>query len=360
MAEEFLTKKIIDEELQFTPKLNWSTMYRLPFGGEIGDVEPIVDGNIVTKPFTGATSGSTIGGSNSRYEKYFSVGDVKDNYLVNSSLPNNQLAVATDDFEKKEVTEWGLVINTPRMIQVGTEQPTSVRIEGYLGEIFYNHMDYSSIDFSPLVTFNPVHSLTNNKFVFDNIYVENDGYVSIAKEDWHDLVLTYYWANGSSRTASASNGNLLAYLDKKSLAYTITPNGLDPSGDIEDNYIASVSFMYYYIGQDFPTIYNPSFNTIYCNIEGEHLQQEILLPTVKQLKKDDKISIDLGLFQNGSTINLWVGTQNVGEAYWSTPSHWSKRCLLYAEELTSSTFKFKLDKNVDTYTILIPLTSKQL
>lgn len=360
MAEEFLTKKIIDEELQFTPKLNWSTMYKLPLGGEIGDVKPIVDGEIVTKPFTGATSGSTIGESNSRYEKYFSVGDVKDNYLVNSSLPNNQLAVATDDFEKKDSYGWGLVINTPKMIQVGAEQPTSVRIEGYLGEIFYNHMDYSSINFSPLVTFNPKHSLTNNKFVFDNIYVENDGYVSIAKEDWHDLVLTYYWDNGSSRTASASNGNLSLYLSDKQPIFYITPNGLDPSGDIEDNYIASVSFMYYYIGQDFPTIYYPSFNTIYYNIEGENIQHTITLPTVEQLKKDDKISIDLGLFQNGSTINLWVGTQNVGEAYWGTPVHWSRHCLLYAEELTSSTFKFKLDKNVDTYTILITLTSKEV
>ena len=357
MAEEFLTKKIIDEELQFTPKLNWSTMYELSLGGGIGDVEPIVDGKIVIKPSTGVTSGSTIGGSKINYEKYFSVGNVKDNYLVNSSLPDNQLAVATDDFEKKEVTGWGLVISTPKMIQVGTEQPTSVRIDGYLGEIFYNSMDNSSINFSPLVTFNPNHSLTNNKFVFDNIYVENDGFVSIVEENWYDLVLTYYWDNGYSRTASADK--ITAFIDKTTTGYVITPNGLDPSKDNEDSYIASVYFEYLYVGQDFPTIYYPSFNTIFYNIEGQNIQQTIMLPTVKQLKTGEQIRIDLGLFQNGSTINLWIGTQNVGEAYWDSTVHWTRKCLLYAEELTSSTFKFKLDKNVDIYTIGVILTSKQ-
>ena len=84
-----------------------------------------------------------------------------------------------------------------------------------------------------------------------------------------------------------------------------------------------------------------------------------MLPTVKQLKTGEQIRIDLGLFQNGSTINLWIGTQNVGEAYWDSTVHWTRKCLLYAEELTSSTFKFKLDKNVDIYTIGVILTSKQ-
>lgn len=303
MAEEFLTKKMIDKNQLFKPKLNWGGLNNMP-----------------TWNFT---------------ETYYSVEDVKRNYLVKTSLDDNQLVVETDDIQAEDTIEWNLTIQAPPTL--GDMKAESVKISGHLGTIYYNLYGdninrSSSIDFLDL-TF---RKLTNNKYKFDPIFVvgtsgEPSGFVSVA-DSGRDLTLIYKLANGSTVTYTGQN----ILITSKHENITITPNIaiVDPpsegGGDNDGSTTADV-----YLRYDFSMLngiyYYPSFNSVFYNTTGDinSFNNAEFTGTIPNSISNRTASIDqhLGLMDTKESLYLWNRVQNCGMAMESM-SHDAKGVLL--------------------------------
>lgn len=340
MAEEFLTKKMIDKNQLFKPKLNWGGLNNLP-----------------TWNFT---------------ETYYSVEDVKRNYLVRTSLDDKQLVVDSDDIQAEETIEWNLTIQAPPIIDADMKAK-SVKISGHLGTIFYSFYEddinhSSSIDFLDL-TF---HELTNNKYEFDPIFViaartseDLSGFVSV-DDSGRDLTLIYKLANGSTVTYTGQN----IFITSKVGNITITPNIaiVDPpsegGGDDDGSTTADV-----YLRYDFRLLngvyYEPQFSPVwYSTTDSTSMGNKVeFTGPIPRIISNRIASIDehLGLMDTKQSLYLWNSAFNCGDALVSmTPSH-DNGVMLYNGLTSYAEKKTPLyDPITNRYVITLYITASSL
>ena len=296
MAEEFLTKKMIDENQLFKPKLNWDGLHKMP-----------------TLNFA---------------EMYYSVEDVKRNYLVKTSLDDNQLVVETDDIQAVDTIEWNLTIKAPQLFHE-TKKIKSVRIRGNLGTIYYSFSKddintSSSIDF---IGFN-FYELTNNKFEFDPIFVLDAGTSGdlsgfVATEVNPDITLTYKFDDDS--IVEYTSDQILIRKVKNEII--ITPNVViigPPTGgggdddDDDESTLVDIYLRYnfsrlngtYHSPSFMPVLYNTTMEIIGC---GKVPFGEVM-PTMINATS---ASIDriMGKMDPRQALYLWNEYQNCGSAF---------------------------------------------
>lgn len=292
MAEEFLTKKMIDENQLFKPKLNWGGLNNMP-----------------TRNFT---------------ETYYSVEDVKRNYLVRTSLDDNQLVVETDDIQAEDTIEWNLTIQAPPMHV--DNQAKSVKITGNLGTIYYS-FSANDINTSSSINFYAFtfHALTNNKYEFYPIFVagtsgETSGFVTINND--HDLTLEYK-LNDDSIVEYTSDQILIRKVQN---VIIITPNVViigPPTGgggdDDDDESTLADIYLRYNFSRLNGTYYNPSFMPVLYNTTMDMIGcGEVPFDGVKPtMINATSASIDtiMGKMDPTQALYLWNDYQNCGSAF---------------------------------------------
>jgi hypothetical protein len=297
MAEEFLTEKMIDEYKSFKPKLNWGTKSK---GHELYSVE-----------------------------KYYSVEDVKRNYLVRTSLDNNQLVVETDDIQAEDTIEWNLTIQAP--VLAGDKKAKSVRISGDLGIIYYSFSNddintSSNINFGSFTTQSRWwYELKDNKYEFDPIFVvgtsgETSGKVTIY--DNHSLTLEFKCTDDSILTYF-SNNMLISSRNKKILITPTTPVIDPPSGgggDDDGEIIYGDVYLRYAFSSLNGIYYSPSFNGVFHNDIDDKTTASfskftsVLLPN-ELAYNSDSIDLFLGRMNTKQLVYLWNGISHCGVAY---------------------------------------------
>lgn len=294
MAEEFLTKQMIDEYHLFTPKLNW--------------------GSISNNP------------SWNFAQMYYSVEDVKKNYLVRTSLPDNQLVVESDGIQAEETIEWNLTIQPPLSIDPDATAK-SVKITGNLGTIYYSFYE-DDVNNSSSIVFSDMffRQLTDGKLKFDPIFVvasrtseDLSGFVSVAARD-SDLTLRYKLANDSEVTYTGEE----LLITSKNQNIVITPNvsiirpPSDGGGDDDES-----TFDVIYLRYDFSELngiyYSPSFYPVFYNTTGDiNIANKAEFTGTKPTtisNTSSPIDISLGKMNIEETLYLWNENNNCGSAY---------------------------------------------
>lgn len=296
MAEEFLTKAMIDEYKSFKPKLNWGGLNKM-----------------LTEYFG---------------KMYYSVEDVKKNYLVRTSLDDNQLVVDSDDIQAEDTIEWNLTIQAPSLLNE-TKKIISVNIRGNLGTIYYSFKDEintsSSIDFLDFY----FRELKDNKYEFDPIFVldagtseEFSGFVALEKNP--DITLTYKFDDDSTVKYTSEQISI----SKHDTKITIKPNIsiIDPDPPIggggDDDGESTIADIY--LRYDFSLLnksyYSPSFEPVWYNTtENESTASSVEYTHALTTIGPDLAAIDklLGKMDTKQSLYLWNSSSICGSAYTS-------------------------------------------